>query len=399
MTSPHEAISCDFCKKSNFKGLRYKCLVCNDYDLCGNCYEAGNINLSHNLNHPMQCMIAKNDYDLFYSGETISSDLPQSLVCPLCGMLGFTETTIIEHVASEHGNADTEESPAGIVCPLCIGETNQLIYDFATHLTMEHRSQREGIEPTSIRGRGARCHTRVTGPRGRRSQPHYNAVAGTSNSGAGCIGTGVGPIPSSVRESTDQLVEILAHFSGVRRTGGASSQSQASQLHQLQMHLQSSSFSPRSNHERNEIRIMRRTGQPISSSTPNAISSASNGGISSGGGAYSNPHYSNGQPFVLMDHSSLGPGMQILSATGSPANVTYANGGSAPQVPEVLSSDVQGLCSENSDQNSQSLLQKCMKPNPTEAEEQAKEVLKADRSLFVQELLLQIGVLEKAGHC
>lgn len=37
--SRHEGVSCDACLKSNFKGRRYKCLRCYDYDLCANCYE------------------------------------------------------------------------------------------------------------------------------------------------------------------------------------------------------------------------------------------------------------------------------------------------------------------------------------------------------------------------
>jgi hypothetical protein len=37
--SRHEGVSCDSCLKGNFRGRRYKCLVCYDYDLCAACYE------------------------------------------------------------------------------------------------------------------------------------------------------------------------------------------------------------------------------------------------------------------------------------------------------------------------------------------------------------------------
>jgi hypothetical protein len=33
----HIGVSCDNCKLSNFTGIRYKCSVCPDYDLCDEC--------------------------------------------------------------------------------------------------------------------------------------------------------------------------------------------------------------------------------------------------------------------------------------------------------------------------------------------------------------------------
>ena len=37
--SRHDGVSCDSCLKGNFRGRRFKCLVCYDYDLCSSCYE------------------------------------------------------------------------------------------------------------------------------------------------------------------------------------------------------------------------------------------------------------------------------------------------------------------------------------------------------------------------
>ena len=34
----HSGIHCDMCKKQNIVGLRYKCVVCPDYDLCEECW-------------------------------------------------------------------------------------------------------------------------------------------------------------------------------------------------------------------------------------------------------------------------------------------------------------------------------------------------------------------------
>lgn len=392
MTSNHDGVSCDSCRKNNFRGLRYKCLICYDYDLCSACYEAGLTSSRHSVNHPMQCIVARNDYDLFYSGESISSEQPQSITCPLCGHLGFTESSLLEHVTNEHANSDNDESSAGVVCPICGVETNQLTYDFATHLTMEHRTPRDPTEQVAIRGRGGRCHARASGPRGRRSQQHYNTVGGP---------TGSSP---SARDSTDPLVEILAQLSGVRRAGGTSNQSPASQLQQLQMHLQSSpSFSPRTATDR-DVRIMRRTFQSMnnqlnssSTSTSTVVPSSGIGGAS--GGAYSsaNTHYCSSQPFVLMDQGSLGTGMVSSATAGSGAGTAVNGAGSGLTGSVQHSSGLPNQLSQESSSlsSSQYLLSSCMKPTLTEAEQQQREILKADRSLFVQELLLQVGLLEK----
>ena len=387
MSSSHEGVSCDSCRKNNFRGLRYKCLICYDYDLCSACYEAGITSTRHAVNHPMQCIIARNDYDLFYSGESISAEQPYSLTCPLCGTLGFTESTLLEHVTNEHVNSDNDDSSAGVICPICGGETNQLTYDFATHLTMEHRTPRDPIEQVSIRGRGGRCHTRTNGPRGRRSLAHYAAVGGPT-----------GPVPSAC-DSSDPLVEILAQLSGVRRTGGPSNQSPASQLQQLQMHLQSApSFSPRCSNENREVRIMRRTFQSMSNQLNNSATSAgmpSTSGAVAGGLSYTsaNTHYGSSQPFILMDQSSLGGAGTVSSVTSTGTGVATAGGGNTNT--SGLSS-LGHLNQESSSlSSSQYLLSSCMKPTLTEAEQQQREILKADRSLFVQELLLQVGLLEK----
>ena len=60
-------VSCDSCIKGNFRGLRFKCLICYDYDLCATCYEAGATNTRHTADHPMQCILTRSDYGLDYN--------------------------------------------------------------------------------------------------------------------------------------------------------------------------------------------------------------------------------------------------------------------------------------------------------------------------------------------
>lgn len=56
-------------------------------------------------------MVARVHYpvpDLYYGGDTFSVEQPQSFTCPYCGKMGFTETSLQEHVTSEHAETSTE---------------------------------------------------------------------------------------------------------------------------------------------------------------------------------------------------------------------------------------------------------------------------------------------------
>ncbi|KAG8179493.1 hypothetical protein JTE90_027205 [Oedothorax gibbosus] len=320
--SRHEGVSCDSCLKGNFRGKRYKCLVCYDYDLCATCYEAGASTTRHHTDHPMQCILTRSDFDLYYGGETASVEHPQSFTCPFCGRMGLTETVLIEHVAAEHS-----ESSAEIVCPVCAsqpgGEPNHMTDDFSAHLSLDHRNREIQDEPSSSRhtrriphaGRG------TSSNRARRSQMQFTSAGGLAS------------LSPNSRDSMDPIAELLSQLSSVRRSNLAQTNT-TSQLQQLQMQLQMERQQAQMARQQLE-RMPRRQG---ASSVTSVV-----------GGS-------------LQTHFTV----SLDAVSSSPSAAQAAGSSSRPQF----------------------LLSRCTDPVITEGEQQALEVEHAERSLFVQELLL-----------
>ena len=49
----HYGINCDACSTENIFGYRYKCAVCDDYDLCSKCFEDRKEGENHKASHPL----------------------------------------------------------------------------------------------------------------------------------------------------------------------------------------------------------------------------------------------------------------------------------------------------------------------------------------------------------
>ncbi|XP_011302019.1 E3 ubiquitin-protein ligase KCMF1 [Fopius arisanus] len=349
--SRHEGVSCDSCLKANFRGRRYKCLVCYDYDLCASCYEAGATTTRHNADHPMQCILTRTDFELYYGGEGVSVEQPQSLTCPYCTRMGFTEATLQEHVAADHPDTTFE-----VVCPVCAslpgGDPNHVTDDFANHLTLEHRSGPRDLisfldEPAASRHGPRRIphpSRAVGGPRPRRSNMHFSSSGGLS--------------PSS-RDGIDPIAELLTQLSGVRRTGTGTGQT--SQLQQLQMQLQLERQQVRTATRHQLERLPRRQTQVIGS-----VSSGSGSGTASGSGG------------TTGSHSTTMAGV-VASSTGSNNNSSNTTNPSS--------------ATAASSQNSMFLLPRCMATTLTDSQLQTIERESANRSLFARELV--IGTLSQ----
>lgn len=340
--SRHEGVSCDACLKGNFRGRRFKCLICYDYDLCASCYESGATTTRHTTEHPMQCILTRVDYDLYYGGDTFSVEQPQSFTCPYCGKMGFTETSLQEHVTSEHAETSTE-----VICPICAalpgGDPNHVTDDFTAHLTLEHRAPRDLDESSSVRhvrrmfhpGRG------LGGSRARRTNMHFTS---SSTGGLSSSASQSSTYTPSNREAMDPIAELLSQLSGVRRAAGGqinSSAPSASQLQQLQMQLQLERQQAQAARQQVESgrHATRRGNNPGANAIPPSSSAAASANAATAG--ENNPSSSN--------------------------------------------------------HNSQFLLARLNEPKMSEAERQFLEGERADRSLFVQELLLSTLMHEESS--
>ncbi|XP_071946853.1 E3 ubiquitin-protein ligase KCMF1-like [Antedon mediterranea] len=317
--SRHEGVSCDSCMKSNFRGRRYKCLICYDYDLCASCYENGATTPRHTAEHPMQCILTRSDFDIYYGGESITLEQTQAFTCPYCGKMGFTEITLQEHVTSDHADSSQE-----VVCPVCAavpgGEPNLVTDDFAAHLTLEHRTVRDLDEAAAGRHVRRMFHPgRGLGPRTRRTNMHFSSGSGLSSQPSSS--------PSS-RETMDPIAELLSQLSGVRRSAGHSTASQLQQLQIMQLQL-----------ERQQVQ-----------------------------------HAQQGSTRQQVERLPV-PRRQMVPSNNNNPNQSSSGG-------------VLGNAASNTQRDSQFLLSRINGSSVTDPEQQAIEEEQADRSFFLQDLIL-----------
>ncbi|XP_001991073.2 E3 ubiquitin-protein ligase KCMF1 [Drosophila grimshawi] len=134
----HWNVICDGCEATKMVHHRYKCLRCNDYDLCAGCYENKVETGTHSSTHPFQCLLDRAARELFFAGEEITELFADSFTCPFCGKMGHTDQELVEHVQTKHRKDSTL-----VICPLCVAvslERIPPINNLACHVSIKHAS-------------------------------------------------------------------------------------------------------------------------------------------------------------------------------------------------------------------------------------------------------------------
>ncbi|CAF1439061.1 unnamed protein product [Adineta ricciae] len=156
-------VSCDACMRTNFPGRRYKCLLCENYDLCGACYDVEAESQNHKNTHPMQCILTEAAAELFYSGESTSRRTAVSLTCPHCGLSGFIPRTLLTHCVEKHSSTSVQNKNSQVVmCPICVtspshGNRARFVL-LADHIATVHDGGGdEDVTPSSAATQSRRC--------------------------------------------------------------------------------------------------------------------------------------------------------------------------------------------------------------------------------------------------
>uniref|UniRef100_A0A182LZ38 Hexosyltransferase n=1 Tax=Anopheles culicifacies TaxID=139723 RepID=A0A182LZ38_9DIPT len=195
------------------------------------------------------------------------------------------------------------------------------------------------------------------GPRSRRSNMHFSSSGG-----------GLSTLSPSGRESVDPIAELLQQLSNVRR-GGAP---QPSQLQQLQMQIQLERQQVTAARQQLE-RLPRRQQQPaVVSSAPNATG-VNNNAI---GATQANPNH------TIITLNAGGRDGPIAASSSLPM---VSTGVGVCNVPGAVGS---ASGAGSSAQQSQFLMARFMVPTMDDAEQTQLGRDRADRSLFVQALML-----------
>ncbi|KAH8353547.1 hypothetical protein KR084_011710 [Drosophila pseudotakahashii] len=143
----HRNICCDGCQRRDFRGRRFRCLRCVNFDLCGDCYDQRVETQDHRFDHPMQLILDPEDPSSFLLNGQVPEmvHLSNCFTCPYCGQCGQTAKRLIEHVCAEHRLAEDY-----VVCPLCAGlPATELvaICNLSRHLLLNHIDHANFLEP------------------------------------------------------------------------------------------------------------------------------------------------------------------------------------------------------------------------------------------------------------
>uniref|UniRef100_A0A8D8CBD4 E3 ubiquitin-protein ligase KCMF1 n=1 Tax=Culex pipiens TaxID=7175 RepID=A0A8D8CBD4_CULPI len=109
----HSGIVCDKCATDPIEGFRYACLVCEDYDLCTECYQKKSTSEDHRAFHPMLPILAPDD--LAKALKNLTTSQVKIFSCPYCGDGDLAIGKLAAHCLEYHSHKGGK-----VRCPICV---------------------------------------------------------------------------------------------------------------------------------------------------------------------------------------------------------------------------------------------------------------------------------------
>lgn len=106
--------SCDSCQVEDFSGLRYCCEICDDYHLCGTCFDHGKESLEHLKSHSMKCIPLLSIPQVSYTVTNLSMSCDEkykerlneteylSILLDYCLQRFISDATYCQHINTIH---------------------------------------------------------------------------------------------------------------------------------------------------------------------------------------------------------------------------------------------------------------------------------------------------------
>ncbi|OBZ79832.1 ZZ-type zinc finger-containing protein P35G2.11c [Grifola frondosa] len=80
----HEGITCDACKQRDIKGVRFKCMQCFDYDLCGACMSSPSVRELHDTRHTFFPIDVPDRLSTFFRVKDLQEPMHFGITCDAC---------------------------------------------------------------------------------------------------------------------------------------------------------------------------------------------------------------------------------------------------------------------------------------------------------------------------
>lgn len=159
----HTGVVCDRCRHKDFYGIRYKCMDCKDYDVCGECEYLEYIDILNNKPCNIYTVLFDCPYRSCTHKQLNSDQIKQHIInehsssneivqCVICQSNGnqimLTQPKLSIHINDEHDNQHNSATHTYVKCTQSIPHFNKRQFHRLSK-TAEHRSNNYNMSSTN----------------------------------------------------------------------------------------------------------------------------------------------------------------------------------------------------------------------------------------------------------